>query len=146
VPHRGLLLASSALLATVFVRLALNPSIWSYEPRGNSGSSTGISTPTWLPPRRWAWPRGGCRAPGSRCRGVPAGVAPAPGAAVVLLFWLLNIEIADFYATGPQIMFRFGVTVSQDLTYTIGWLAFGMILLAVGIYARNRPARVTRLP
>ena len=34
VPHRGLLLASTALLAVVFVRLALNPSIWTYEPRG----------------------------------------------------------------------------------------------------------------
>ena len=66
-----------------------------------------------------------------------------PAAAVVLLFLLLNIEIADFYATGPQITFRFGVTVSQDLTYTIGWLGFGMLLLAAGIYAHNRPARVT---
>jgi len=47
-----------------------------------------------------------------------------------LLFFLLNIEIADFYATGPEITFRFGAGVSQDLTYTIGWLFFGMLLLA----------------
>ena len=33
-----------------------------------------------------------------------------PAGAVILLFLLLNIEIADFYATGPAIMFRFGVT------------------------------------
>ena len=33
------------------------------------------------------------------------------------------------------------MTVSQDLTYTIGWLAFGMALLAAGIYLRNRAAR-----
>ena len=33
--------------------------------------------------------------------------------------------------------------MSQDLTYTIGWLAFGMLLLAAGIYAKNRPARIT---
>ena len=33
--------------------------------------------------------------------------------------------------------------MSQDLTYTIGWLVFGMLLLAAGIYLRNRPARVT---
>ena len=65
-----------------------------------------------------------------------------PGAAVVLLFLLLNIEIADFYATGPTIMFRFGVTVAQDLTYTIGWLVFGMGLLTVGISLGNRAARV----
>ena len=63
----------------------------------------------------------------------------------VLLFLLLNIEIADYYATGPSIMFRFGVTVSQDLTYTIGWLAFGMVLLAACIYLHNRFGRVAAL-
>ena len=65
-----------------------------------------------------------------------------PAAVVILLFLLLNIEIADFYSTGPQIAFRFGATLSQDLTYTIGWLVFGMMLLAVGISVHNRPARI----
>jgi len=67
------------------------------------------------------------------------------GAAVVLLFLLLNIEIADFYATGPTIMFRFGATVSQDLTYTIGWLMFGMALLGACIYLHSRFGRVAAL-
>jgi len=144
VPHRGLLLASSALLATVFVRLALNPSIWTYEPRGGlrifnwylytylvAAAAMGLAA-WWLSSTR-----------DRIVEGFPRVSHLLPGAAVVLLFWLLNIEIADFYATGPQITFRFGVTVSQDLTYTIGWLGFGMILLAVGIYVHNRPARVT---
>jgi uncharacterized membrane protein len=65
-----------------------------------------------------------------------------PAAGVVLLFLLLNIEIADFFAVGPTIMFRFGVSVAQDLTYTIGWLVFGMGLLAAGITLGNRPARI----
>jgi len=76
---------------------------------------------------------------------LPGGIrlsALLPAAGTILLFYLLNIEIADFYATGPTIMFRFGVTVAQDLTYTIGWLAFGMALLAAGIYLVNRVARV----
>jgi uncharacterized membrane protein len=42
-------------------------------------------------------------------------------------------------------MFRFGATVSQDLTYTIGWLVFGMALLAICIYLRNRVGRVAAL-
>ena len=63
----------------------------------------------------------------------------------ILLFLLLNIEIADFYATGPTIMFRFGVSVSQDLTYTIGWLVFGMVLLAVGHLPQQPAARVAAL-
>src|SRR6185436_4564326 len=64
--------------------------------------------------------------------GLPRVSALLP-AGVILLFLLLNIEIADYYSTGPRIAFRFGTTVSQDLTYTIGWLAFGMALLAVCI-------------
>ena len=68
-----------------------------------------------------------------------------PAGAVVLLFLVLNIEIADFYATGPSIMFRFGVSLSQDLTYTLGWLLFGMALLAICIYLHNRVGRVAAL-
>jgi uncharacterized membrane protein len=65
-----------------------------------------------------------------------------PPAGVILLFFLLNIEIADFYATGPEITFRFGVTIAQDLTYTVGWLLFGLGLLGAGIYMHGRPARM----
>ena len=65
-----------------------------------------------------------------------------PPAGVILLFILLNIEIADFYATGPEITFRFGVSIAQDLTYTIGWLIFGLGMLAAGIYLHSRPGRM----
>ena len=144
VPHRGLLLASAALLTTVFVRLALNPSIWSYEPRGemrifNWYLYTYLVAAAAMGAAAWWLSTTSDRV----MQGLPRVSHLLPAAAGILLFLLLNIEIADFYATGPQITFRFGVTVSQDLTYTIGWLAFGMILLAVGIYNHNRPARIT---
>jgi uncharacterized membrane protein len=74
--------------------------------------------------------------------GIPRPRHLLPAAAVVVLFFLLNIEIADFYATGPEVVFRFGVTIAQDLTYTIAWLVFGIALLAAGIVAHARPARV----
>jgi uncharacterized membrane protein len=76
-------------------------------------------------------------------KGMPRMSSVLPAAGVILLFLLLNIEIADFYSTGPTIVFRFGSTVSQDLTYTIGWLAFGILLLAAGISSRNGSARIT---
>jgi len=78
------------------------------------------------------------RLPGS----LPRASTLIPAAAVILLFLLLNIEIADFYAAGPEITFRFGVTLAQDLTYTIGWLFFGLLLLTAGIYVHSRPGRV----
>ena len=143
IPHRGLLLASVGLLGAVFVRLALNPvsvplrtarrdahhqlvSLHLSDRGGGDGS----------------WRRGGssktddqlagtCRGRGMCCR-------PAPG---ILLFLLLNIEIADYYSTGPEILFRFGSSIQQDLTYTIAWLIFGIIMLAAGIICEGASRR-----
>jgi uncharacterized membrane protein len=143
IPHRGLLYAASALFVVVFVRLAANPWVLVYEPRGElrifnwylytylvcagamliAGwwlSKTDDTLPLLPRPSRWL-----------------------PAFAVIVLFLLVNIEIADYYATGPEIVFRFGATVSQDLTYTIAWLIFGMALLAAGIALGVKAARVT---
>lgn len=144
IPHRGLLYFGVALLGAVFVRLALNPEVFRYEPRGELRILNWylytyiLAAAAFFAASRWLWNTDdgllGRRVRPSRL---------LPGAAVVLLFLLVNIEIADFYASGPEIVFRFGAGLSQDLTYTIAWLAFGMLLLVAGIYARSRPARVT---
>jgi hypothetical protein len=145
IPHRGLLYSAMALLSAVFVRLALNPAIFIYEPRGMRvfnwylyaylTCSVTIFVAAWWLSRTddrlivlGDWAKASTLLP-------PAGV--------ILLFLLLNIEIADFYATGPEITFRFGVSIAQDLTYTLGWLIFGLGLLAAGIYLHNRPGRMT---
>jgi hypothetical protein len=143
IPHRGLFLASTALLAVVFVRLALNPAVFTYEPRGamrifNWYLYTYLVAAASLVAAAWSLSRASERTDDM----VQTAVKLLPAGGVILLFLLLNIEIADYYATGPEITFRFGVRVSQDLTYTIGWLVFGMLLLAAGIYLRTRPARV----
>ncbi|MGB2716368.1 MAG: DUF2339 domain-containing protein [Vicinamibacterales bacterium] len=144
IPHRGLLLASVGLLMAVFVRLGLNPTVFEYEPRGatrifNWYLYTYLIASAALLLAAW-WLSDTEDEVGD---GLPRVSRILPGCAVILLFLLLNIEIADYYSTGPEITFRFGATVSQDLTYTIGWLVFGMLLLAAGIYARARAARVT---
>jgi hypothetical protein len=144
IPHRGLMLASLALLVTVFVRLGLNPAVFEYEPRGamrilNWYLYTYLIAAGALFAAAW-WL---ADTDDEIADGVPRVSRLLPAGAVILLFLLLNIEIADYYAVGPEITFRFGATLSQDLTYTIGWLVFGMLLLAGGIYSRTRPARVT---
>jgi uncharacterized membrane protein len=128
----------------VFVRLGLNPAVFEYEPRGamrilNWYLYTYVIAAGALFAAAW-WL---ADTDDEIAQGVPRASRLLPGCAVILLFLLLNIEIADYYAVGPEITFRFGATLSQDLTYTIGWLAFGMLLLAAGIYSRARPARVT---
>jgi uncharacterized membrane protein len=142
IPHRGLLYSGVALLGAVFVRLALNPEVFLYEPRGtmrilNWYLYTYLLCAAAMLVAGWFLSKTDDRLAG-RVR--YSSLLPAAG--VVVLFLLLNIEIADFYAVGPAIMFRFGVSVAQDLTYTIGWLLFGMGLLAAGIYLRNQAARV----
>ena len=142
VPHRGLLYASCVLLAAVFVRLALNPEVLLYEPRGslrifNWYLYTYVTCAGAMFLAAWWLSKIDDRV----LPVLPRVSHVLPACGVVLLFILLNIEIADYFATGPTIAFRFGVTVSQDLTYTIGWLVFGMGLLTAGIALKNRIAR-----
>jgi hypothetical protein len=146
VPHRGLLFWALGLLGAVFVRLAMNPEVLIYEPRGpmrilNWYLYAYLICAAAFLLAAWWFSKTDDRLgvlPGRASQVLPAG-------AVVLLFLLLNIEIADFYATGRTVMFQFGASVSQDLTYTIGWLLFGMALLAACIYAGSRAGRIAAL-
>lgn len=144
VPHRGLLYWTLALLAAAFIRLALNPAVFIYEPRGmrilNWYLYAYLTVSVAILLAAWWLSRTDDRLP---VLGDPARAsALLPPGAVILLFLLLNIEIADFYATGPAITFKFGVTIAQDLTYTVGWLLFGLGLLAAGIYRHSRLGRM----
>jgi len=144
IPHRGLLYWALGLLSVVFVRLALNPAIFVYEPRGirvfNWYLYTYFVCGAALLLAGW-W----LSKTGDRIGRLPRASSILPVGGVILLFLLLNIEIADYYAIGPEVTFRFGVTLAQDLTYTIGWLIFGLVLLTAGIYLHNKPGRIAAI-
>ena len=146
VPHRGLLWTSTGLLGAALVRLALNPEVLRYAPRSavpvfNWYLYTYLVCATALLVAGWLL----LRADDRPVAGLPRTSTAAFAGAGILLFLLLNIEIADFYAEGPTFTLRFGARLDQDLTYTIGWLLFGLGLLAVGIVAHSRGARLTAL-
>ena len=64
----------------------------------------------------------------------------------VLLFLLVNIEIADFYSTGPALTFNFfSSSLAQDLTYTIGWAVFSVAMLIAGLMLHSRASRVAAI-
>ena len=146
IPHKGLLYALSALFTAVFVRLAMNPYIFHYQPRSEMRiwnwylytyltSAAAMILGGWLLSKIQnalfaIWTR-------------ISKLFIAAG--ILLLFLLLNIEIADFYSTGASITFRFTATLAQDLTYTLGWALFAVALLACGIALRNHPARIASL-
>ncbi|HWW62969.1 MAG TPA: DUF2339 domain-containing protein, partial [Thermoanaerobaculia bacterium] len=73
-------------------------------------------------------------------------VAACYSAGTILLFFLVNIEIADFYSTGPALTFNFrSASLAQDLTYTIGWALFAIAMLIAGIAFNTRAARVAAI-
>jgi uncharacterized membrane protein len=140
VPHNGLLVAAAALFATVFVRLVLNPAVFNYHP-GSDSPIVNWYLYTFLVPaaaffvgarllrEEWATFRTVLNAAGT-----------------VLLFILLNVEIADFYSSGPTLTFNFLTSsLAQELTYTIGWALFAIGILIAGIALRVRGARIAAL-
>lgn len=50
-----------------------------------------------------------------------------------MLFWLLNIEIADWFNTGKYLSFNFTGQLVQALTYTLAWGFFGFCTIGLGL-------------
>jgi uncharacterized membrane protein len=140
IPHRGLLLWAAALLGVVFVRLVANPAVFDYYPRSATpilnwylytyavAAAAFFVTARLLP------------------RDYRRSIAAASSAGTILLFVLLNIEIADFYSTGQTVTFNLlSASLAQDLTYTIGWALFAVGMLVAGITFSSRAARIAAL-
>jgi uncharacterized membrane protein len=139
IPHKGLLIWSAGLAAAVMGRLVMNPDVFQYHPKSATPvvnwylytyliSAVALYVTAWLfpPPKEW--------------RGLLA------GGATLLLFVLVNIEIADFYSKGDVLTFNFlSSSLAQDLTYTMGWALFAIALLITGIALRMRAARIAAL-
>ena len=150
IPHRGLLAWTAGLLAAVFVRLALNPAVLGYHPRG------GLAIWNWylytyLVPAlaffltAWLLSRGADDRPEPP---MPRLSSLAAGGGVTLLFLLVNIEIADFFSKGASLTFAFlsgQATLAEDLSYTLGWALFAIALFVAGIALPNRVARIAAI-
>jgi uncharacterized membrane protein len=140
IAHRGILVWCVGLMALVFARLVLNPSVFDYHPKSATpvinwylytylACAIAMFVIAWITPAHQAWLR-----------------RVATGAGTIELFMLLNIEIADFYSTGEALTFNFmGSSLAQDLTYTMAWALFAMTMLIAGIALHSRPARVSAL-
>jgi len=142
VPHPGLRLVGVGLLAVAFVRLALNPAVLSYHPRAEAAIfnwylyAYGITAAAMFgaahllaPPRHLV---------------LGSNVPPIlRGLGTVLVFLLINVEIADYFAEPGRssLTFQFGGLFARDMSYTIAWALFALLLLVVGLVKRARPAR-----
>jgi hypothetical protein len=145
VPHPGLRLAGAWLLVAAFVRLAFNPAALEYHTR----SATPILN--W-----YLYAYGAvtvCLFAGARLVAPPrnlVGRVNAPlvlaGLGTVLAFLLLNIEIADYFsAPGSTLTFQFGGNFAREMTYTIAWAVFALVLLVAGILRKIPLSRYAAL-
>ena len=141
VAHPGLQLTGLALLAISFFRLTLNPAVFTDYPRSGTAIlnwhlyAYGLVAAAQFLGGHWFTD------PAGRWKHFqPQGVLYAFGG--VLLFLLLNIEIADYFtAPGDRcIAFEFGGNFARDMTYSIAWGLFSLGLLGIGFWKESKHA------
>jgi hypothetical protein len=145
VPHSGLRLAGAGLLVAAFARLALNPAVFDYHPRSVTAIfnwylySYGIATVCLFVGARLLAP--------PRHQVLSVNAPPIlTGLGTVLAFLLVNIEIADYFSEpGSTLTFQFSGNFARDMTYSIAWAVFALVLLVVGIARRARAPRYAGL-
>jgi hypothetical protein len=147
IPHPGLKIWALGLLTVAFARLAMNPAVFSYHPRepmkifnwyfyayGLVAMCQYIAARLWplkdpsAKPSDWDF-----LCTSARTITVSFGT--------ILLFLLLNIEIADYFSADAVITFNLKGSLAQDLAYTLGWGVFGFGLLLVGLAKTNVSGR-----
>jgi uncharacterized membrane protein len=65
----------------------------------------------------------------------------------VLAFLLVNIEIADYFSTSGSVAltFQFSGNFARDMSYSIAWALFALLMLIIGIRKRTAPVRYASL-
>ena len=132
VPHRGLRAVAVALLCAAFARLAFNPAVFEYHKRSPLRIfnwylyAYGITSLSLLAGARFF----GSPRPTTGERVAPAFLASL---GAILLFLLLNIEIADYFSVGPTLTFSFSGNFARDMTYSIAWALFALALILIGM-------------
>jgi uncharacterized membrane protein len=146
VPHGGLRATGVGLLVAAFARLALNPAVLEYHARSTTPvfnwyfySYGTVTVCLFLGMRLLAPPR-------ARVFGLHA-PALLGTLGTVLVFLLLNLEIADFFTpAGARVLtFEFSGNFARDMTYTIAWALFALGLLLVSFWQHLRAGRYAAL-
>ena len=142
-PHRGLPVFAGILYALVGVRLLFNPEILEYQDRG-------------LPLFNWILYTYGvatlcCLVGQSLLRRASddsfirqlANAIALNG--LLLGFWLVNLEILDYFSTGPYIAISGGTGYSVKLALSAGWGLYAIVLLVTGVAKDLKPLRYLSL-
>jgi uncharacterized membrane protein len=142
--HPGLKYFGLLLLAVVTARLIANPAVLGYYPRSAWRIVNWLLYTYWVPAAsllaasfvlrqnevRLArpWEKEAIYGTGHPVGSIACGLA-----AVVVIFVWINLEIADWFATGPTLAFSFERMPARDLATSIAWAVYALVLLGIGM-------------
>jgi uncharacterized membrane protein len=152
--HAGLRYLALALFAAVAVRLLLNPYVLGYYERGPVRVFNWIAY-TYLVPaaalaagwallrdvelaRRRSWER-------ALLPDRPLLAALLAAGALLSVFAWINLAIVDWYASGPYLTIPTERRPARDLTISIAWAAYAVVLLVLGLWRSSTGARFASL-
>jgi hypothetical protein len=150
-PHPGLRLFGAILFGAVGARLLLNPEVLHYEPRG-------LPIVNWLlytygvPALACFFGARALHLAEARPRGASVEqsgwrrLAPAVAfLGLLIVFWLINLEIADFFSSGGFVEVSFERHYARDLAASVAWGIYAVVLLIIGIWRKGRALRYVGL-
>ncbi|MBM3887886.1 MAG: DUF2339 domain-containing protein [Verrucomicrobia bacterium] len=154
VPHVGLKYFGLALFLTVGARLLMNPEVLRYEERGwpifnwilytygvaalcclgGAALLKPVEVPRLNPAEREFFGNG------------KWGLAPVVGfLGLLIVFALINLEIADYFSTGRYLEISWERRYDRDLTTSVAWGVYALALLIIGLWRRTKPLRFISL-
>jgi uncharacterized membrane protein len=153
-PHPGLKYFGLGLYFAVAVRLLANPEVLRYQPRGQPLVNWLLYTygvpalcclaGTYL--LRRAEQRRGAEPDHDFLANDREHPAPIVGfLGLLLVFWLINLEIADFYSVGRYVELDLSRHLARDLTRSFAWGLYALTLLGLGLWRVNRGLRIVSL-
>ena len=149
--HTGLKYFALALLALVTIRLVANPEIVNYHPRSSFPFINWLMY-TYLVPaaallgsswnlNRLEVERSSEREAAIYSRGYSVGAILCGMAAIAVVFVWINLAIFDFFSVGPQIAISFERMAARDLSQSLAWALYALLLLAIGVNRHNAGLR-----
>jgi uncharacterized membrane protein len=140
-PHPALKLFGTALFVTVGVRLLLNPEVLRYQERGRPILNWLLYT--YGVPALCCFAGAAFLARGAARR--PRAALGANLLGLLLIFWLINGEIADYFSEGRYVEFTLERQFARDLTMSAAWAIYAVALLLIGIWRGVRSLRFLSL-
>jgi uncharacterized membrane protein len=149
--HPGLKYFGLALFIGVIVRLVANQAVLGYYPRSGWRIVNWLLYTYLVPAVALLWTSrilGESELSRARAweapvyeRGWPVGgIITGLGGLIVIFVWI-NLAIAEWFATGATLHLRFERLPARDLTTSIAWAVYALVLLAAGVRRTSRGLR-----